>query len=478
MNTVLAFDLGATSARGIVYTFNRGRLEEKEIYRFTDYQIFHQEKKEIYWNFPKLLKEIKNIISITAKNYQIDSIGFDSWGCDFGLISKEGELVMLPLCYQTMLFEENLHYGNDLPPCFQEKTGIANASINTSSQLLFLKEHYPYALLNADKLLMIPDLIQYFLTGQVLAESSIASTSQLFDMQQQQWSLELIKKLALPPTLFSTIVLPFTKVGYFQTENYSIPIHSVIQHDTASAVYALPTNEDTNYFLSSGTWSVIGQKTERGLILETPLDNQYSYEQAGDGKVLKIQNLLGMWFIEEALQEVNTKQSLTIQEVQTMLAENQPLRFFFNNQDPRFSNKGKFVSTLKKYGEENQFSLLKTASQLFLTIYQNLAFKYTQVFTNLMDKPCKTIFIFGGGSKSNFLNQMIADLTQCQVAVCAPESSALGNALAQLSALNFLRTRDNLVTVIQQNHPPLYFAPKKNEPYSTLYQEYLQFTQQ
>lgn len=478
MNTVLAFDLGATSARGIVYTFSSGRLEEKEIYRFTDYQIFHQEKPEMYWNFPKLLKEIKTIISIAAQSYQIDSIGFDSWGCDFGLINKEGELVMLPLCYQTMLFEENLHYGHDLPPCFQEKTGIANASINTSSQLLFLKEHYPDALLNADKLLMIPDLIHYFLTGQVLAESSIASTSQLFDMKQQQWSLELIKKLALPPTLFSTIVLPFTKVGDFKTEKYSIPIHSVIQHDTASAVYALPTNEDTNYFLSSGTWSVLGQKTERGLILENPLDNQYSYEQAGDGKVLKLQNLLGMWFIEEALQEVNAKQPLTIQEVQTMLAENQPLRFFFNNQDPIFSNKGKFVATLKKYGEENQFPLLKTASQLFLTIYQNLVFKYVHVFTNLMDKPGKTIFLFGGGSKSSFLNQLIADLTQCQVAVCTSESSALGNALAQLAALNFLRTRDNLVAVIQQHQPPFYFIPTINEPYTTLYQEYLQFTQQ
>lgn len=477
MKTVLAFDLGATSARGIVYSFDKGHLEEKEVYRINDYQIFFQEIKEIYWDFPKLMKEIKQIILHASRKYQLVSIGFDSWGCDFGLLNRDGQLVRLPLCYQTMLFEENLHYGQTLPTSFQEKTGIANASINTSSQLLFLKERYPEALMEATKLLMIPDLIQYFLTGQVLSESSIASTSQLFDINQQQWSVDLIEYLSLSPTLFSTIVLPFTEVGRFETQDHSIPVHSVIQHDTASAVYASPTTDDTSYFLSSGTWSVLGQKTERGLILENQLNGCYSYEQAGDGKILKLQNVLGMWFIEEALQEIQRREPLiTIQAVQEMIAKEKPIQFFFNNQDPLFFSKGNFISKLKKYGEENHLPPLKTDNQIFLTIYQNLAFKYAQLFTDLIDKPVDTIFLFGGGGKSDFLNQLIADLTQCKIAVCNHESSALGNALAQLSALNFLKTRDNLVSLIQYNHPPRYFIPKENETYAKLYQEYLQFS--
>lgn len=132
MKTVLAFDLGATSARGIVYSFDKSLLEETEVYRFTDYQIFHQEIKEIYRDFPKIMEEIKRIIFLASKKYKLASIGFGSWGCDFGLLNGEGQLIMLPLCYETMLFEKIFHYGRELSSCFQEKTGITNASINTS----------------------------------------------------------------------------------------------------------------------------------------------------------------------------------------------------------------------------------------------------------------------------------------------------------------------------------------------------------
>lgn len=213
MTTVLSFDLGATSARGVLFSLSNGKIIEEKIYRFTDYQLIDATRNTIHWNIDKLISEIKQIIMIASSEYCIESIGFDTWGCDFGLLDASGKLIMPPLCYQTMLKEENLHYGLSLPSIFQERTGIPNASINTSSQLLYLKDHYPEVLKKAAHLLMMPDLIHYLLTGAIWTESSIASTSQLFDINQNQWALDLVKLLGISTSLFSTIVLPYTQIG-------------------------------------------------------------------------------------------------------------------------------------------------------------------------------------------------------------------------------------------------------------------------
>ncbi|SEO02172.1 rhamnulokinase [Amphibacillus marinus] len=472
MHTILAFDLGATSARGIVYRLDNCTLQEIEVYRFTGYQLVNQEQGEIRWDIDMIMNEIRTIIRMASTTYFIESIGFDSWGCDFGLINGAGELIRTPLCYQTMLQEKNLHYGMKLPDQFRQRTGIANASINTSSQLLYLKNNDPESLQEAEHLLMIPDLIHYLLTGSILTESSIASTSQLFDIKQQQWALDLIAEMDIPTKLFSTIVLPYTRVGTVKTGEHHIPIHSVMEHDTASAIYALPTNDHTSFFLSSGTWSVLGQKAESGLILRHPLEANYSYEQAGDGKILKLQNMLGMWFIEEALREVNQTKSISIQEVQRLLENEPPIGFFFDSQDDRFLSKGQFGSALRTYGKQHNLPLLDSTARLFLAIYQNLAFKYAATFADLIGENSKPIYLFGGGSKSDFLNQLTADLTQCTIAVCYSESSALGNALAQFLALKAIRTREELVLLVTASHPPTYFIPRRNQAYEQAYQCY------
>lgn len=476
MSTVLSFDLGATSGRGVVFSLNNGKLTEEKIYRFKDYQLIDSTKKQIYWNIDKMISEIKQIIVLASTEYSIESIGFDTWGCDFGLLDENGNLLMLPLCYQTMLQAEYLHYGMSLPNVFQERTGIANASINTSSQLLFLKDFYPEVLKKANHLLMMPDLIQYLLTGAIWTESSIASTSQLFDIDKHKWALDLIELLGVSTSLFSTIVLPYTQIGEIELNNKKILVHSVMEHDTASAIFALPSNDHSCFFLSSGTWSVLGEKSERGILVNQPLNSDYSYEQAGDGKILKLKNLLGMWFIEEALNFVNQSQSITIQQIQEMLINCSPIDFFFDNQNSDLINQGQFVEKLKKYGEFHQFPSIDEPHQIFLIIYQNLAFKYATVLENLAQStPLSTLFLFGGGGKSKFLNQLTADLIQSPIAVCYSENSALGNALAQFLAIETIQNRVELVSIVNENYPPIYFYPQKSEEFNNSYNQYKQF---
>ena len=476
MTTVLSFDLGATSARGVLFSLSNGKIIEEKIYRFTDYQLIDATRNTIHWNIDKLISEIKQIIMIASSEHCIESIGFDTWGCDFGLLDASGKLIMPPLCYQTMLKEENLHYGLSLPSIFQERTGIPNASINTSSQLLYLKDHYPEVLKKAAHLLMMPDLIHYLLTGAIWTESSIASTSQLFDINQNQWALDLVELLGISTSLFSTIVLPYTQIGEISLNDKRILVHSVMEHDTASAIFALPSNDHSCFFLSSGTWSVLGEKSERGLLMRHPLNSDYSYEQAGDGKILKLQNMLGMWFIEEALKFVNQTKTMTIQQIQHLLTDSKPIDFFFDNQNPYFLGKGEFVKNLKNYGILQKFPTIDEPQQLFLTIYQNLAFKYAATLEDLSPLvPPSILFLFGGGSKSNFLTQLTANLTQSTVAVCYSENSALGNALAQFLAIEAIKNRDELMMIVKENYQPIYFYPEKSEELKNSYDKYKKF---
>lgn len=470
MTRILAFDLGATSARGIIYSLVNGNLIEEEIFRFKDYQIIDSDKEEIFWNMPKILEEIQTIIKLAIEKYKIESIGFDTWGCDFGLI-KNGKLLSNPLCYQTMLYEKNQHYGADFPEKFQEITGIPNASINSSSQILYLKEHHPELLAQADLLLMMPDLIHYLLTRCALSETSIASTSQLFDIHKHEWSEPLLSELGISEKLFPTIVLPYTRNGLIKISNQEIPVYSVMEHDTASAIFALPTSEEKVYFLSSGTWSVLGQKGDSTVVLRDKMDKNFSYELAGDGKILNLKNLLGMWFIEEALKTSPN----SIQEIQELLRNQKPLDFYFDNEDTKFLEKGKFVELLKEYGEKHGFDSLNSEVKLFQTIYQNLAFKYATTFADLMGQEKENIFLFGGGSKSDHLNQMIADLTGCDLTICHSESSGLGNAMAQLLALNQIRNRQEMVEIIKRYSQLKTYHPQKNFSLQEKYCKYQTF---
>lgn len=476
MSEVLSFDLGATSARGVVFSLSNGVITEKKIYRFKDYQFINAHN-HIFWNIEKIISEIKRIITLASFEFTIKSIGFDTYGCDFGLLDENGKLLMDPLCYQTMLLEENLHYGMDLPPIFQEKTGIPNASINSSSQLLYMKENYPTLLKKARHLLMMPDLIQYLLTGSILSESSIASTSQLFDIDKQQWAVDLIELLGISSSLFSTIVLPYTQIGSVILNNQTILIHSVMEHDTASAIFALPSNDHSCFFLSSGTWSVLGEKSEKGILIRKPLDPAYSYEQAGDGKILKLKNMLGMWFIEEALSYVNQSQQLTIHEIQEMLLDVKPINFFFDSQNSFFLNKGQFVPRLLEYGLLQDFDSINEPQNLFLTVYQNLAFKYAETIENLSSATSfnNIIYLFGGGSKSKFLNQLTATLTNSTIAVCYSENSALGNALAQFLALEEISDRKELISIVKENYPLTYFYPDSSKKFRDSYSKYKKF---
>lgn len=461
MFSVLAFDLGATSSRGIVFSIINGNITQQEVYRFTGYKYFDSTKNAYFWNINDIISQIKSIILTASIKYDIQSIGIDSWGCDFVLLDSHNHKLMDPLCYETMLMNENYNICEELPEYFFEITGIPNSPINTSSQLIYLKRNYPEIISQAHSLLMIPDYILFLLTGCKYSESSIASTTQLFDLEKRTWSKNLVDYLEIPMKIFPKIILPFSRIGYFEiNDSTSIPIHSIVSHDTACAVFTIPESSSPIYFISSGTWSIIGEKNEIGLLKSKGLSTSYSYEQAGDGKILKLKNILGMWYIEKVANEMQntTNEHFNIPDIQELLMKKIPKNNVIDLDKIKLSSHNNISKSLIKiYGKYGHMESI----DIFQIIYQNLAFKYADILSDLNHNKYP-IFIFGGGSKSKFMNQLITNITQSKVIPIYDEASALGNSIAQFIALNLIKPKDEAYKLLKNIFDLKEYTPINN----------------
>ena len=309
-HTYLAADFGGGSGRIIAGFLHHGKLELEEVYRFCNRQV--KLGNHIYWDFPALFEDMKTGLKLAAqKGYAVKSIGIDTWGVDFGLIDKHGNLLGNPVCYRDArtegipeevfkLLDERQHYAD---------TGIQVMAINTLFQLYSMKQHQDAQLKVARQLLFMPDLFSYFLTGVANNEYCIASTSELLDAQSRNWSVDTIRALGLPQHLFGEIILPGTIRGTLkediarETGLGIVDVIAVGSHDTASAVAAVPAVENPIAFLSSGTWSLLGVEVDEPILTEEARKAQFTNEGGVDGKIRFLQNITGLWILQRLMSE-------------------------------------------------------------------------------------------------------------------------------------------------------------------------------
>ena len=273
---VLAFDFGASGGRAMCGTFDGEKITIEELHRFSNDPVILN--GTMYWDVLRLFFEIKQGLIKAKKCGHIESIGIDTWGVDFGLIDSEGRLLENPVHYRDArtegMLEESFHLIDKKR--FYEITGNQFMEINTAFQLLYLLKNRKDLLERADKMLLMPDLFNYFLTGEKKAEYSIASTTQLLDAKEGKWSDEVISALGLPKEIFPEIVPTGTKIGQLSEEICGelgldrIDVIAAAGHDTQAAMVAVPASEDDFIFLSCGTWSLLGTE------LETPIINEKS----------------------------------------------------------------------------------------------------------------------------------------------------------------------------------------------------------
>jgi len=437
MKRVLAFDLGASSGRSIMGEFEKGRLHLEEISRFS-YDPLYIEGK-MHWDIDLIFASIKKAIVKATDHYQIDSLAIDTWGVDYGLLDEEGKLIEAPIHYRDPRTKGMLEVVSKLisEADLYQTTGNQLMEINTLFQLKATALQEPEKLSRAHTLLLMPDLLNFLLTGEKKTEISIASTSQLLDPIKKEWNYPLIEKINLPQHLFTEIVKEKEQLGKISSvlNLPPIPVYHVCAHDTASA-FVSAIGDEFSCFISSGTWSVIGIEKGSPIINEKVRRYNLTNEIGINGTTRLLKNMTGLWIIQELKREFGKLGKFyTFSELETLARDVKPFQYFVDTEDPRFLPAGQMTSRIHDFLKENNQPLPQTDGELVRCIYESLAFTYKTTFLEIMDvinRPFSTINMVGGGTQSKLLCEMVANASGFTVLAGPVEATALGNISVQL----------------------------------------------
>lgn len=470
-NTYLAVDFGGGSGRVMAGHIANGKLELEEVHRFGNRQV--KLGNHVYWDFPALFQDMKEGLKKAAqKGYQVKSIGIDTWGVDFGLIDKNGNLLGNPVCYRDSRTEEMPEevFSHIDRQAHYAETGTQVININTLFQLYSMKKADDPQLAVADKLLFMPDLFSYFLTGTANNEYCIASTSELLDARKRDWSDTLIDKLELPRHLFGDIVMPGTIRGKLKKEIAEetglgeVEVVAVGSHDTASAVFAVPSTEPATAFLSSGTWSLLGTLVDEPVLTEEARQGGFTNEGAVGGQIRFLQNITGLWFVQRLMAEWKARGEDTDYGNIIAAAAQSDLRSIVPVDDAQFTNPASMEKAIQDYCREHNLQVPQTQGEFMRCVTESLAFRYKQGIEQMnrcIPTPIKQLNIIGGGCQNQLLNQLTANALGIPVCAGPVEATAIGNILMQAKAMGEVTEINELKTIVTNSVQPKIFQPEQ-----------------
>lgn len=450
MNRVLAFDMGATSIRGIVGYIEGGKLITEEVMRMS--HSIKNKNGRLYWDFDTILNKIADTI---IENKDVSCIGIDTWGVDFGVLDKNGELIDTPFSYRDEKYSIGREAAKEKMSELEifKNSGNQIMTINTVFQLLTLKKLNPDIYEKADKMLMMPDLIFYMLTGKKIGEETIWSTTGLYDMGQRKVSDTIFEKLELKKSLVPEIVKATEAVGSTRDSkiealrSLNIDVIPVCTHDTASALLMTDSFlDEDSMFLSCGTWSLIGSAVDKCIINDKAYENNLTNELGFNSKPMFFKNITGLYLLEKYKSQLEKKldRKISFDEISDYvkcLDKNLPL---IDMDAEVFARESIDVKTeIDKFIENNGDKIPQDDFDYFAIIYESMVDKYIEVKSDIekiLNKSFKKIHIIGGGAKSSVLTSMISDKMGVEVKAGPYESSALGNIL--LSLLHLKEVKD------------------------------------
>lgn len=442
MKKVLAFDFGASSGRAIIGSFDGEKITLKEVHRFTNDPV--ELGGTLYWDVLRLFYEIKQGIVKAKIAGGFDSIGIDTWGVDFGLIDKNGRLLENPVHYRDKrtsgLVEESF---KSVPrQKMYDITGIQFMELNTLFQLISLKKQRPEMLERADKMLFMPDLFAYFLTGKMCSEYSIASTSQLIDINTRTWSKELLDAFGIKESLFAPLTEPGTQLGNLSKEICkecgveSVPVISVCGHDTQSAITAVPCESGDFAFLSSGTWSLFGTELQKPIVNETSLKINITNEGGFGGTTGFLKNIIGLWLIQESRRQWQREgKDYSYADLEKLALSEEPFKCFIDPDAPEFVPQGNIPERVREFCRKTGQYVPESVGEIMRCIYESLAMKYRMTFEKLCEctgKDYPVIHVIGGGTKDGLLCRMTASSCGKTVKAGPIEATVMGNVAVQL----------------------------------------------
>ena len=396
------------------------------------------------WDFYALFNELKTGLKKAFAKYgnEIESIGIDTWGVDFGLLDKDGKLISTPVCYRDDRTKGMLELAFQKLPKeeFFQRAANQFMEINTAFQLLSSVSE----LQQAEKLLFMPDLFNYFLTGKCCNEFTISSTSQLLNSLTHQWDDVIFDRLGLPKRLMQNIVYPGTVIGRLTDElaeevGGNANVVAVGSHDTASAVASISDASDDWAFISSGTWSLMGTPTKEPIISQEAFDAAFTNEGMTDGRIRFLKNITGLWLIQQLVKEWEQEGYKCDYSDLVKEAEQSTLSSYFDVDDASFMNPEKMSEAIVAYLKERNENVPVTKGDFMRCICISLAKKYAEVKTQMercTNKKINKIYIVGGGSRNQLLNRLTAEFTGCEVVRGEVEATAMGNVLVQMKVEN------------------------------------------
>lgn len=480
---VLAFDFGASSGRAIIGDFSDGKISLKEVHRFPNDPV--EIRGTLYWDALRLFHEIKQGILKAHHEGGFDSIGIDTWGVDFGLLDKDGRLLENPVHYRDTRTDNIPDEVFKIVPKEEiyKRTGNQIMSINTIFQLYYLAKYRPEILERADKMLLIPDLFAYFLTGEKTVEYTHASTTQLLNFETKDWDFELIEKLGIPKHIFPKIVKPGEKKGMVSDEICkelgikSVPVYAIGSHDTASAVLAVPTQKEDFIYVSCGTWSLFGTETDIPYINEKSIKYNLTNEGGFGGKIRFLKNIMGLWLIQEARRQwIREGQDVSYADLEKDAVAEKGFVSFIDPDYDTFAKPGNMPEFVRDYCKMTNQPVPENRGQVMRTIYESLALKYRKAFNDIIDvtgKSYDVIHIVGGGTKDRLLCQMAADACNTTVVAGPIEATALGNVAAQLIASEDIKDMWQAREIIRNSEETKTFSPKSPAEWDEAYKKYI-----
>lgn len=474
----LGIDLGAESGRVLAGILEDKQIRLDEVYRFSNGPVPVAGTRR--WNVIGLWSSILKGLSLAAQKYgdRIISVGVDTWGVDYALLSNQQELLGQPYHYRDPRTEGMLNLATSRVPQQEifDATGLQFMEINTLYQLLAMQQTDPELLKQAETFLLMPDFFHWLLSGSQVVEFTNATTTQCLNPKTGDWAVDLLRQLEIPTGMFPKVVLPGTKLGTLrdevmqQTGLGKIDVVAPATHDTASAVAAIPTSRTGNpdwAYISSGTWSLMGVEVNSAVLGKRAFELNFTNEGGIDGTYRLLKNIMGLWLVQECRRAYERRgKTLDYSELAEAAASAAPFRSLIDPDDARFLSPDDMLEAIEGYCEETSQPVPETEGQFIRCALESLALKYRKVLgwlEELTATPIQLIHIVGGGTKNELLNQFTANSCQVPVITGPVEATGFGNVLVQARAAGSVSSLAEIREIVRNSTETQRYEPQDKE---------------
>jgi len=482
-SSFLAFDIGASSGRAILGILESDKVELVEIHRFKNQMT--KIHGSYFWNIFSLFDELKTGLKKCISEYktQPESIGIDTWGVDYALVTREGYLVGLPFAYRDHRTDNSME---EFFQCLPKKetyllSGIQFMQFNTLFQLFSSVQKNYTGLKISDGLLFTPDALNFLFTGIRKNEYTIASTSQMLKPGKAEWEMKLFEAAGIPKHLAGEIIQPATVLGDLlpevleETGSSSIPCIAVAGHDTASAVVSVPAQGKNWAYVSSGTGSLVGIERPVRLVSEQTLQMNFTNEGGMEGTTRFLKNIMGMWLIQECKRIWDTKSVMGWNEIVALSNHVTPFKSLINPDDSSFLNPGDMPKAVQDFCAKTNQPVPQTKGEIARCIYDSLVLKYKftiKQIESITGKPIEKLHIIGGGAHNKVMNQLTADAIGIPVFAGPTEATAIGNILLQAKALGKVKSLAEIRKIVGNSFEVTKYAPSLKLDWESAFQKF------